>query len=493
MDFAVIIFLSSGLFLGWSLGANDAANVFGTAVGTRMVRFATAALISSVFIVLGAVLSGSGAAHTLGTLGAVNALPGSFMAALAAGVTVYLMTKAGLPVSTSQAIVGAIVGWNLYSGSVTDAGALVKILLTWVACPVLAAAFAVPLYVAVQKYLAHTRLHILRRDAYTRIALLVAGAFGAYSLGANNLGNVMGVFVPASPFTAFSLGGFEISGIQQLFLLGALAIAAGVFTYSKRVMMTVGDGIMPLSPIAAWVVVVAQSLVLFLFASEGLEYFLASHNLPTIPLVPVSSSQAVVGAVIGIGLLKGGRDLRWRMLGHISLGWIVTPVVAAVLCFISLFFLENVFNQKVYASVRYRLSEPVMAHLVERGLPVEDMTALRDRVFPSARAFLEAIGEVTYLTGYQQRKLLEDAEVANLQITPEALATLSPDWLTPGQIAALQTLSGQRFATKWALSDALRKLTDEWAPRPGGIVNKVYNKDLEAKYDFLQRTFAAGG
>ncbi len=45
MDIAVLLFLTSGLFLGWSLGANDAANVFGTAVGTRMVRFTTAALI----------------------------------------------------------------------------------------------------------------------------------------------------------------------------------------------------------------------------------------------------------------------------------------------------------------------------------------------------------------------------------------------------------------------------------------------------------------
>ena len=74
MDVTILFFLSSGLFLGWSLGANDAANVFGTAVGTRMVRFATAAAICSVFVILGAVFSGSGAANTLGKLGAINAL-----------------------------------------------------------------------------------------------------------------------------------------------------------------------------------------------------------------------------------------------------------------------------------------------------------------------------------------------------------------------------------------------------------------------------------
>ena len=76
----ILLFLSSGLFLGWSLGANDAANVFGTAVGTRMVRFRTAALVCSFFVVLGAVLGGAGAAHTLGRLGAVNALAGALSA-----------------------------------------------------------------------------------------------------------------------------------------------------------------------------------------------------------------------------------------------------------------------------------------------------------------------------------------------------------------------------------------------------------------------------
>ena len=57
----ILFFLSSGLFLGWSLGANDAANVFGTAVGTRMVSFRAAAIVCSIFIILGATISGAGA------------------------------------------------------------------------------------------------------------------------------------------------------------------------------------------------------------------------------------------------------------------------------------------------------------------------------------------------------------------------------------------------------------------------------------------------
>ena len=146
----ILLFLTSGLFLGWSLGANDAANVFGSAVGSRMVSFRKAAIIASVFVILGAVIQGAGAAGTLGKLGAVNAVGGSFTVALAAAVTVYLMTKFALPVSTTQAIVGAIIGWNLFTGNQTDGRALTQIVTTWISGPVIGAVFAIILYMVVK-------------------------------------------------------------------------------------------------------------------------------------------------------------------------------------------------------------------------------------------------------------------------------------------------------------------------------------------------------
>ena len=72
-----------------------------------------------------------------------------------------------------------------------------------------------------KKFYFKRKLHILRLDAYTRTALLLAGAFGAYSLGANNIANVMGVFVPISPFTDITISNiFLFSSKEQLFLLG---------------------------------------------------------------------------------------------------------------------------------------------------------------------------------------------------------------------------------------------------------------------------------
>ena len=342
-------FLSSGLFLGWSLGANDASNVFGTAVGTRMVRFRTAAICCSVFVILGAVISGAGASHTLGKLGAVNAVAGAFVVAFAAAVSVYLMTLAKYPVSTSQAIVGAIIGWNCFSGSQTDYNALVKIVTTWVACPLLSAVIAVVLYKSIDLILRVWKVPIFTLDRVTRNGLLLAGIFGSFSLGANNIANVVGVFLPVSPFQDMLLfGTITFCAAQQLFFVGAVAIAVGVFTYSKRVMDTVGNGIFRMSPIMAFVAVWSHSIVLFLFASQHLEKFLLSHGLPALPLVPVSSSQAIVGAVIGMGLLKGGRGIRWKVVGGITGGWIITPIIAGVVSFICLFFAQNVFLQTVF-------------------------------------------------------------------------------------------------------------------------------------------------
>lgn len=345
----IIFFLSSGLFLGWSLGANDAANIFGTAVGTRMIKFKTAALICSIFLILGAVVSGAGASHTLGKLGTVNELAGAFVVALAAAITVLWMTKTGLPVSTSQAIVGAIIGWNFFSRTSTSINSLSKIVGTWVFSPILSAFFAFLLFFLVKRLVERSKIHLLSLDSFTRAGLLIVGAFGSYSLGANNIGNVMGVFINSSPFKDISVAGiFNFTSIQQLFLLGGVAIALGVYTYSQNVMKTVGSGIFKLSPITAFIVVLASSLTLFLFASQGLYDFLSSHNLPTFPLVPVSSSQAVVGSVMGISLAKGGRNLNFKKIGQISLGWVVTPIASAILAYLSLFFMQNVFMQNVF-------------------------------------------------------------------------------------------------------------------------------------------------
>ncbi|RMH65502.1 MAG: anion permease [Calditrichaeota bacterium] len=339
--------LSSGLFLGWSLGANDAANIFGTAVGSRMIRFRTAALLAGLFVTIGAVISGAGASDTLGALGAVNALGGAFTVALAAALSVTWMTRLKLPVSTSQAIVGSIIGWNFFTHNPTDWHVLKNIALSWVTSPILAALFSAVIFIAFRAYLKRIRLHLLHIDMHTRIGLIMVGIMGAYSLGANNIANVMGVFVSVVPLRDFHWAGWVITGREILFFIGGLAIALGIFTYSRKVMETVGGSLLKLTPTAAFVVVLSEALVLFLFSSVTLHNHLQAWGLPALPLVPISSSQLVIGGVLGIGLVKGGHGIRWRVLTEIAAGWIATPVLAGVISFILLFIMRNVFAMTV--------------------------------------------------------------------------------------------------------------------------------------------------
>ena len=58
--------------------------------------------------------------------------------------------------------------------------------------------------------------------------------------------------------------------------------------------------------------------------------------------------EAIGGAILGIGLLKGGAGIRWRVLGGIGIGWVTTPVCAGLVCLVILFVLKNVFGQTVY-------------------------------------------------------------------------------------------------------------------------------------------------
>ncbi len=343
----ILFFLSSGLFLGWSLGANDAANIFGTAVGTKMIRFKTAAITASIFVILGAVIQGAGANTTLGQLGSVSTLAAAFTVALSAALTVYWMTRLKLPVSTSQSIVGAIVGWNFYTNNPTDLNILTKIVTTWISGPILGGLSAIVLFILIKKLSGISKIHLLYRDSYIRYGLLIVGAFGAYSLGANNIANVMGVFTGAVNLPVINLGFIQFDSTQQLFFIGGIAIAIGIFTYSRHVMQTVGNTLMPLTPEAAIVVVLSQALVLFVFSSQGLSDAFQSIGLPAIPLVPVSSSQVVIGSIIGIGLYKGGKQIKYRILGGISIGWIATPLLAGALTFFMLFFVNNVFKGDV--------------------------------------------------------------------------------------------------------------------------------------------------
>ena len=301
-----------GAFLGWSLGANDACNVFGTAVATHAVRFRTAAFWLCIFVVLGAFLQGAEGIATLSAFSTGATIQTAFTTAFTAAVSVTILTVLKLPVSTSQAVVGAIIGISLALGHTPNWTGLPKIVLCWVGTPLGAMIISAVLYLSLGRFwdwfTDRAGIHV--QDAILSLALIAAGSYGAYALGANNIANVVGVFAPFPPFNTLD--------VKWLAALGAAAVCLGVVTYPKRGMFTVGQDLVPLEPFTAFIAVLSEAVTVHIYALVG---------------VPVSTSQAIVGAVLGIGIIKGVQSVNTKVLLKIVIGWLSTPISAGLIAF----------------------------------------------------------------------------------------------------------------------------------------------------------------
>ncbi len=301
--------LIGGLFLGWSLGANDSANLFGPGVYSRLIRYRTAVILIAVFVMLGAALEGPKCMDSLGELGVLG-INRAFLTTLAAAIAMTILTFFEIPASTSQAIVGAIMGATLIS-SHPNWDQFFKMVVCWVLTPIGGAVFAFVFYkladLIVSRYFASSR----RFEMFLKFTLLIAGSYGAYALGANNVANTTALYVHSGmvrPFTGAVIGG--------------AAIAVGAITYSKKVMHTVGAKITLIGPVGAVVATLAHSVTIHMFTQVG---------------VPVSSSQAIVGAVMGIGLVRGIKVVNYKVLVQIFIGWLMTPFASGILAYVFIY------------------------------------------------------------------------------------------------------------------------------------------------------------
>lgn len=305
--------LFGGAVLGWALGANDAANVFGTGVASHMVRYRTAAILTGIFVIIGAAVGGAGGIRTLSGLTTQTARSAMIVTSVA-GFAVISMTVLKLPVSSSQATVGAIIGMGLATAPANVSwSVLEKIVICWVGTPIGAALIAAVLYPSLGWVMDRLPINLITRSILLKVGILISGAYGAFALGANNVANVTGVFYHTSVTAGMSRPELTLS------LIGGGAIALGAATFSRNVMFTVGSKLVQLGAFSAFVAVLSQALTIHIYAQIG---------------VPVSTSQAIVGAVLGIGLTKSVRTIHARTLVNIVIGWVMTPAAAGLLCYL---------------------------------------------------------------------------------------------------------------------------------------------------------------
>lgn len=292
--------------MGWALGANDSANVFGTAVASRILSFRKAAFLCSVMVILGSYLQGVKGMHTYRDLASYNSST-LLIISTAAAIAVTIMTIRSVPISASQSMVGAITGVGIANHSVNWEG-LFKILLCWVATPIGGLVFAILIHRLLSWYFLKHPMGILQRDQFIWGGLVLIGCYGAYAIGANNVANVTGIYS----------GFFVDQGLsdRHLALFGGIAISFGTITYSKRVMNTVGRALFRMDGFSSLVAVCAMAITVHVFAVIG---------------IPVSTSHAIVGAICGLAILSEGTEFHFEKLKQILVAWITTPLFAMIL------------------------------------------------------------------------------------------------------------------------------------------------------------------
>jgi len=398
---------SIGFYMAWNIGANDVANSMATAVGAKAITFKQAVLIAGVLTFLGAVLVGSHVTETIKgnivyphMIGDNQVMILGFIASLlAASIFVTLATWKEMPISTTHAIVGALVGFGLVAGGETciNWGKLGEVAASWILSPVFGCILAFIVFKIIVKL-------IFSRENPVEAAKIVGpGIIGVTvflivtSLFTNtNLGNIIGItnlfvligisiaigicsaIITAFPlrkikgrspedyetvelmfrklqigtscFVAFSHGANDVANaigpvaaILSLSTEGSLSVFQAVPPY----LLALG-GIGITFGAITWgqrVMRTVGSRITSLTNTRGfsVEFGAATTVLIASKLgLPISTSHTVVGAVIGVGLAKGLAAIDLSVIKKIIYSWLLTIPLAALFSAIIFIFLRMI-------------------------------------------------------------------------------------------------------------------------------------------------------
>ena len=417
-DFTLVLAVVLGLYMAFSIGANDVANAMGTSVGSKALTIKQAILIAAVLEFLGAFLVGGQVTKTVrgGILDPqISAaspdliIYGMLASLMAAGTWLVVASRLGWPVSTTHTIVGAIAGFGLvaFGTSVVQWEQLVQIVASWVISPLLSGALAYLIYSAIRwtilrhpdpvkktrrwaplyiffvvvvialvtlfKGLKNINLDLTLAESLLWSGILgifgvIAGCFLLGMIGNRSVSNstdassgdsqmaivekMFGVLqIMSACAVAFAHGSNDVanaigplaaivhisqSGVVDpespvpawLLLVGGIGIVIGLSTMGYRVMATIGTKITELTPTRGYAAEFAAALTIVLASRLGL---------------PISTTQTLVGGVMGVGLTQGVKALDFSILGRIAASWIVTVPIGALLSIVFFYLFRMLF------------------------------------------------------------------------------------------------------------------------------------------------------
>jgi len=403
--------IAIAFYVAWSIGANDVANSMGTSVGSKAITIRQAILIAGIFEFAGAVLIGIHVTKTIqhGILDPTlfSADPniyiyGMLAALLAAAIWISISTYFALPISTSQSIVGALLGFGLVEAGVSAVSwdKLIQIGESWILSPLAGAVLAFFIFYIIKKVIFDTSKPfesikkllpfftfalfsvilfsifkslectdfpaisfsivlgitlvvgvisavlsyvlvnrykpgklVTDQDEYRSIEhifiylQIITACFVAFAHGSNDVANAIGPL--AAVVNLLQSGTVEsVIGVPiWLVILGGAGIVVGLTTWGYKVIGTIGKKITEITPTRGFSAEFSTALVVLACSRLGL---------------PVSTSQVLVGSVIGIGFAKGIVAVDLKIIKRIMTSWVITVPVSAVTAVVIFIFLRAI-------------------------------------------------------------------------------------------------------------------------------------------------------
>jgi len=391
-----------GFYMAWNIGANDVANSMASSVGAKAITIRQAILIAAILNILGAAFIGSHVTNTI-RKGIVStevltdphlALIGALSAMLAAALWVSFATWKSLPVSTTHSIVGAMIGFGIVAGgfSVINWGKLGAVVMSWVISPVFSMIISFILFkvivrlilsrdksfssalklsplfigmtffIVILSFLFKTPLGknlVIDTPSALAIALVLSIIFGflgrmllghfirkksnggaedifksiqvgtacyvALAQGANDVANAIGPLAVIYFIVKTGNVGATVPVPIFLLLFGGVGIACGIGMAGSRVMATMGTKITHLSNTRGFAVEFAAATTVLIASKMGL---------------PVSTTHAAVGGVMGVGIARGMEAVNFRIIFQIMIYWVLTVPAAALSSMLIFYFLQ---------------------------------------------------------------------------------------------------------------------------------------------------------
>ena len=408
MTFTILLVIAvlAGFYMAWNIGANDVANAFGTSVGSGALTIKKAILLAAVFEFCGAFFVGEPVAKTISgemvSLKTFSVSPdmirllgiGMIAALVASSVWLNVATFFGQPVSTTHAIIGAVIGFGVTATGVDcihwhKMGAIAA---SWVVSPLFGAALAYVIYRwGVRRFILNSRHPVYMTRQVMPVAMGGLVAIIAFSIvykglpglhlnlplhlaGAVALATGVAVFLILHFAFARSLTrarvplGQRMETVERWFAFmqiftacylsfahGAndVANAIGPLAATLRILRGGPEALSARVGVPPWLLAFGAVGIVIGLATYGYKViesvgkkitemtptrgFCAEFGTATSVLVfsklgmPISTTFVIVGAVMGVGMARGFAAIDLKVIRRIFASWVVTIPISAVL------------------------------------------------------------------------------------------------------------------------------------------------------------------